>query len=142
MKDRTAFHADYGPVVFGIRCRDLRPSRFGFDANIEIFRTAWFVESIVTQILVIFIIRTARPFWRVGRILPSPEHRLARSPIALALSLAVGSHFGFGLRRSRHRCRLPRYFSVKGKSRAMENLLYLGRCRSLKASQHIEAALA
>jgi P-type Mg2+ transporter len=30
----------------------------------EVFQTAWFVESMATQVLVIFVIRTARPCWR------------------------------------------------------------------------------
>lgn len=37
--------------------------RIGFNVDVAEFRTAWFVESIATQILVIFIIRTAQPFW-------------------------------------------------------------------------------
>ncbi|HET6387927.1 magnesium-translocating P-type ATPase [Hyphomicrobium sp.] len=37
--------------------------RIGFNVNVSEFRTAWFVESTATQILVIFIIRTAQPFW-------------------------------------------------------------------------------
>jgi len=36
---------------------------FGFQAPPELFRTAWFLESIATQILVIFIIRTHAPAW-------------------------------------------------------------------------------
>jgi Mg2+-importing ATPase len=35
----------------------------GFGADPATFRTAWFVESITTQILVIFIIRTVLPGW-------------------------------------------------------------------------------
>ncbi|MFO1097392.1 MAG: magnesium-translocating P-type ATPase [Xanthobacteraceae bacterium] len=35
----------------------------GFGAGPELFRTAWFVESMGTQILVIFLIRTAAPAW-------------------------------------------------------------------------------
>ncbi|HMK13267.1 MAG TPA: cation transporting ATPase C-terminal domain-containing protein, partial [Acidimicrobiales bacterium] len=36
-----------------------------FDAGAELFRSGWFVESLATQSLVIFIIRTRRvPFWR------------------------------------------------------------------------------
>jgi len=35
----------------------------GFGADPAVFRTAWFIESIATQILVIFVIRTARPCW-------------------------------------------------------------------------------
>ena len=34
-----------------------------FKASAEQFRTAWFIESIATQILVIFVIRSARPAW-------------------------------------------------------------------------------
>jgi len=33
-----------------------------FGASESVFQTAWFVESIATQVLVIFIIRTAHPF--------------------------------------------------------------------------------
>jgi len=34
-----------------------------FGAGPDLFRTAWFVESMATQILVIFLIRTAAPAW-------------------------------------------------------------------------------
>lgn len=37
-----------------------------FHAGVAEFRAAWFVESMATQILVVFIIRTARPAW-IGR---------------------------------------------------------------------------
>jgi Mg2+-importing ATPase len=60
------------------------------------FRTGWFVESIATQILVIFAIRTAGPAWK------SRAHPVlvATSLGALALALLValtpaGSIFGF-----------------------------------------------
>jgi P-type Mg2+ transporter len=36
---------------------------FGFGAAPDLFRTSWFLESIATQILVIFIIRTHAPVW-------------------------------------------------------------------------------
>jgi len=41
-----------------------------FHAGAAEFRTAWFAESLVTQILVIFVIRTYRPVWR-GRPHPA-----------------------------------------------------------------------
>ncbi|MGO4672882.1 magnesium-translocating P-type ATPase [Bosea sp. 2YAB26] len=67
-----------------------------FAADIAMFRTAWFVESIATQILVIFIIRTSRPLWRSS---PHPvliATSLGALAIALALSLSpLGSYFGF-----------------------------------------------
>lgn len=35
-----------------------------FHVDVATFRAAWFVESMATQILVVFIIRSAAPFWR------------------------------------------------------------------------------
>lgn len=70
----------------------------GFAASPEEFRTAWFVESMATQILVIFLIRTAGPAWRA-----TPPHRAlaATSLGALAIALFValgplGPVLGFG----------------------------------------------
>lgn len=67
-----------------------------FGAGVETFRTAWFVESILTQILVIFVIRTAAPCWR------SRPHRIlvatSLGALAVALVLALtplGQPFGF-----------------------------------------------
>jgi Mg2+-importing ATPase len=37
---------------------------FAFNAQRELFRTGWFVESLATQVLVIYVIRTMRPPWR------------------------------------------------------------------------------
>jgi Mg2+-importing ATPase len=59
----------------------------GFNAGVDVFRTAWFVESIATQILVIFIIRTARPFWasRPHEVLTATS--LGALAVALVLAL-------------------------------------------------------
>jgi Mg2+-importing ATPase len=67
-----------------------------FDAAPEVFRTAWFLESTATQILVIFIIRTRGVFWRS---MASPL-LVASSLGALALAFAtvatpLGRSFGF-----------------------------------------------
>ncbi len=35
-----------------------------FHVDVAAFRSAWFIESMATQILVVFIIRTAGPFWK------------------------------------------------------------------------------
>jgi Mg2+-importing ATPase len=35
-----------------------------FHVDVATFRAAWFVESMATQILVVFVIRTAAPFWQ------------------------------------------------------------------------------
>ncbi len=68
----------------------------GFGASVEVFRTAWFVESIATQILVIFVIRSVKPPW-----LSRPHPALVASSLgalAVALLLALtpaGKLFGF-----------------------------------------------
>ena len=67
-----------------------------FDASPEAFRTAWFVESTATQILVIFIIRTRGLAW-----MSSANPLLVASSIgALAAAFAIvpsplGTYFGF-----------------------------------------------
>jgi Mg2+-importing ATPase len=65
-------------------------------ANQSLFRTGWFVESIVTQVLVIFVIRTQRnPFRSL------PNHWLTSTSlmvVAVAITLPytpVGRYFGF-----------------------------------------------
>ncbi|MFO1151853.1 MAG: magnesium-translocating P-type ATPase [Alsobacter sp.] len=55
-----------------------------FDAGVDEFRTAWFVESIITQVLVIFVIRTARPFWA------SRPHPVVVATSLGALAAALG----------------------------------------------------
>ena len=67
-----------------------------FKASPEEFRTAWFVESMATQILVIFVIRTYGRPWRNW---PDPV-LAASSLIALVAAMVlpftpVGSWFGF-----------------------------------------------
>jgi Mg2+-importing ATPase len=68
----------------------LAPPPWGFGATPEQFHTAWFVESMATQILVIFLIRSAGPFWR--RAAPPHPVLVATSlgALALALGLALG----------------------------------------------------
>ncbi|WP_245586101.1 magnesium-translocating P-type ATPase [Solimonas soli] len=66
-----------------------------FSETPERFRSAWFVESLLTELLVIFVVRSYRPFWR-GR--PSRAvlgSALAVAAIALLLPYAVpGRWFG------------------------------------------------
>jgi Mg2+-importing ATPase len=37
---------------------------WGFHASAEAFRTAWFIESTATELVVMLVLRTARPFYR------------------------------------------------------------------------------
>jgi Mg2+-importing ATPase len=67
-----------------------------FHAEAETFRTAWFVESIVTQILVIFIIRTWGWAWRSrpDRVLTATSLLTLAAAVALALT-PLGAGLGF-----------------------------------------------
>ena len=69
---------------------------FVFNASPEEFRTTWFLESMATQILVIFIIRTNGRPWQN---LPEPV-LAASSLVALAVAMTlpftpIGDWFGF-----------------------------------------------
>jgi P-type Mg2+ transporter len=70
--------------------------RHWFVAGVEQFRTAWFLESMATQILVIFVIRTRMPAWQA---LPHPfltTTSLAALLAAMVLALTpLGSPLGF-----------------------------------------------
>ena len=58
-----------------------------FDADATLFRTAWFVESLATQVLVIFVIRTRGPPWA-----SRPHPALAFTSLAV-VALAVALPF-------------------------------------------------
>nr|WP_068012805.1 magnesium-translocating P-type ATPase [Rhodoplanes sp. Z2-YC6860] len=67
-----------------------------FHASPEEFRTAWFVESTATQILVIFIIRTSGPLLsgEPSRVLTASS--LGALAVAIAVALTpIGGLFGF-----------------------------------------------
>ena len=59
--------------------------RVVFDAGADLFRSGWFVESTATELAVMLVLRTARPFWRSrpGRAL------LASSLVVAALTVAL-----------------------------------------------------
>lgn len=97
MRDVLHFTLVMGPLSSVFDLATFAVLRLGFGAQEEMFRTAWFVESITTQILVIFIVRTAWP------TLSSCPHPLlvasSLGALALALLLAltpVGHVLGFG----------------------------------------------
>jgi Mg2+-importing ATPase len=59
----------------------------GFQAGPELFRTGWFVESLATQTLVIFVIRTAQRPWA------SPPSRALVAGVAGVLGVGVALPF-------------------------------------------------
>src|SRR6185295_3773035 len=67
-----------------------------FAAPAPLFHTGWFVESISTQVLVIFLIRTRRSPWQSRPSVPLAAASLAVVGVALALPfLPVGRALGF-----------------------------------------------
>ena len=72
--------------------------RLWFDAGVEVFRTAWFLEFMATQILVIFLICTVRPAWTSTPHLFLTATSLAALGSALLLTLTpFGAFLGFVL---------------------------------------------
>jgi Mg2+-importing ATPase len=65
--------------------------RLGFGAGPELFRSGWFFESIGTELAVMLVLRTRRPFWRSrpGRGLVVSSAAVAAVTVALVL-LPVG----------------------------------------------------
>jgi Mg2+-importing ATPase len=55
------------------------------DASVDEFRTTWFVESLLTELGIAFVVRTSRPFWKSqpGRAL------LVSSLVVTAVAIAI-----------------------------------------------------
>ena len=64
MRGFVRFAAIMGPLSSTFDLLTFGGFIFLFDAQPPIFRTAWFLESMGTQVLVIFIIRTNGRPWR------------------------------------------------------------------------------
>ncbi len=62
----------------------------------EVFRTGWFVESLLTELLILFVIRTSKPFYqsRAGRFLIWSSVAIICLTLALPY-LPIGAVFGF-----------------------------------------------
>jgi Mg2+-importing ATPase len=62
----------------------------------DAFRTAWFLESMATQILVIFVIRTQSLSWRSRAAAPLVLTSLGALAVAIAIvTTPIGTGFGF-----------------------------------------------
>ena len=62
--------------------------RVVFDAGATLFRSGWFIESTATELAVMLVLRTARPFWRSrpGRALLASSVLIAVVTVALPYS--------------------------------------------------------
>lgn len=58
--------------------------RLGFDLSPNAFRTAWFVESLLTELLVLLVLRTRRRFWQ-----STPHRALVWSTVAVITALGA-----------------------------------------------------
>ena len=84
-RDVVRFAAVMGPLSSVFDLATFALLYLGFRASPETFRTGWFVESIATQTLVVFLIRTQRRAWQ-----DRPSLALTASTLgALGLALAV-----------------------------------------------------
>ena len=91
-----AFMAVFGLVSSVFDVLTFGALRLGFQAPADVFRTAWFVESLLTELVVAFVVRTRRPMFcsRPGAVLLMST--LALVPVTLAIpSLPFASLFGF-----------------------------------------------
>jgi Mg2+-importing ATPase len=91
MKQLTRFMLVFGPVSSAFDLLTFGLLLWLFQASAALFQTAWFVESLATQILVIFVIRTARRPWRS---LPHPA--LAMTSLAVVVAALVLPYTGLG----------------------------------------------
>jgi Mg2+-importing ATPase len=66
--------------------------RLGFGVGAALFRSGWFIESTVTELAVMLVLRTNRPFWRSrpGRALLGSSVAVAAVTIALPYSPLAG----------------------------------------------------
>ena len=66
--------------------------RLGFGAGESLFQSGWFVESVATELAVLFVLRTRRPFFRSGpsRLLVLASVGLAIVTLAIPYSGAAG----------------------------------------------------
>ena len=71
--------------------------RLVFDASAELFHTGWFVESVITELTVLLVLRTQRPFYRSrpGRALLLSSIVIAALTLLLPYSGPLADLLGF-----------------------------------------------
>jgi Cation transport ATPase len=63
--------------------------RYAFHSDAQTFRTGWFLESLLTQLLILLVIRTQRPFFKSK---PSPY---LLTSVGIILICAIGLPYSF-----------------------------------------------
>jgi len=87
------FMALFGPISSIYDFLTFAVMLYVFDAGATLFRSGWFVESLATQTLVIFVIRTRRvPFWRSRPSRPLLATTLACAATGVALPFSPLAH--------------------------------------------------
>ncbi|MDO5705866.1 MAG: magnesium-translocating P-type ATPase [Paracoccus sp. (in: a-proteobacteria)] len=88
-------------IYFGLVSSFFDFLTFGFlllvmNAGADLFRTGWFVESLLTQLSIVLVVRTHKPFWqsRPSRLLAVLTGTVALIAIALPYS-PLAAWFGF-----------------------------------------------
>ncbi len=103
---RTPRHWDIGyvrrfMVAFGLVSSVFDFVTFGFllfiaGAGAQIFQTAWFVESLITELAIVLIVRTRKPFWKSRPSSLLSWLTLAVGMLAIAIPYLPGADwFGF-----------------------------------------------
>ncbi len=88
-------------IVFGLISSVFDFATFGtlrlaFGASAELFRSGWFLESLATELAVMLLLRTRRPFFksRPGTLLLGTSALTAIISLAIVVS-PLGGEFGF-----------------------------------------------
>jgi Mg2+-importing ATPase len=93
------FMTVFGPLssIFDFATFAILIGFFGARSNADLFRSGWFVESLLTQTLVVFVIRTRRsPFWTSRPARPLLVSTLGCAAIAIAFPYSpLAATFGF-----------------------------------------------
>lgn len=87
------FMITYGLISSAFDIATFAVLRVGFDAGETLFRSAWFVESTLTELTVMVVLRTNRPFFRSrpGRLLLWSSAAVAAVTVAIPFSPVAGT---------------------------------------------------
>jgi P-type Mg2+ transporter len=92
LRSIRTFMIVFGLLSSGFDILTFLALRLGFHADAVLFRSSWFIESTVTELAVMLVLRTNRPFWRSrpGRALLWSSVAIAAVTITLPYSPLAG----------------------------------------------------